>query len=119
MSINYTCPQYFSDKAKHHNSYLLLHLHGLITKAEYINNRSKEINCSIDSHLIVVTSAKIYHDVLVPGIQGVNVDSHQSKAVANVPIEEHDGAWVVQLVHLLIRRQLLAFNSCNGEHGPC
>ena len=86
----------------HHNimtTYFLFVIHSPVT-LEVCKPNGQRVRESKNAHFVVITRPQIDHDVLVPGIQGVNVDSDQSEGVANVPIEEHDGAWVVQLVHL-------------------
>ena len=55
-----------------------------------------------DVHFVVVTSTQIDHYMLVPGmLHRQSLVSHANpQALKYSPIEEHNGAWVVQLVHL-------------------
>lgn len=50
-------------------------------------------------HLIVVTSPQIDHDVLVTNVGEIELQTKGD--IANYePIEEHNGAGIVQLIHL-------------------
>ena len=54
-----------------------------------------------NSHLIVITSTKIYHDMLVSACPKTSLAFvSQENGEKDVPIEEHHRARVVQLVHL-------------------
>ena len=51
------------------------------------------------SHLIIITRAQINHDMLIPE-QKEALDSVKDPRSDYEPIEEHDGARIVQLIHL-------------------
>lgn len=53
------------------------------------------------AHFVVVTRPEIDHDVLVTAFS--SIDWFQLVAAENIPVEEHEGARVVQLVHLKCR----------------
>lgn len=51
-------------------------------------------------HLVVITGAKIYHDVLISvGTRTIDA-AYTRKAQEDIPVEEHHRAGVIQLVHL-------------------
>jgi len=60
--------------------------------------RRREANI-VNAHLIIVTSAQIYHNMLVAVFEGLE-KSQTSRCQRNVPIEKHHCAWIVQLIHL-------------------
>jgi hypothetical protein len=51
-------------------------------------------------HFIVVTGPQIDHDVLVAGVGGNQFRSGNYHVGSHAPIEKHDGARIVQLIHL-------------------
>ena len=51
-------------------------------------------------HFIVVTGPQIDHDVFVAKVGGNQFRSGNRQVGSHAPIEEHDGARIVQLVHL-------------------
>ena len=84
-------------------SHLLFVIHCPVTEAVEDERlaMSEVLKERQDVHLIVVTSPKINHNVLVPGI--LQVSDHPPPPYprrTHAPVEEHDRARVVQLVHL-------------------
>lgn len=67
------------------------------------------------AHFVVVTRPEIDHDMLVTAFS--SVDWFQLVAAENIPVEEHEGARVVQLVHLKCR--LARFKTICVEDLPC
>lgn len=56
-------------------------------------------NVKMHAHLIVVTSPEIDHNMLVPAT--IIVSTRLATALAGyVPVEEHDSAGIVKLIHL-------------------
>ena len=84
-------------------THLLFVIHCPVTEAvaDERLGMSEVLNERQDVHLIVVTSPEINHNMLVPGILQVSDRPPPPyPRRTDAPIEEHDRARVVQLVHL-------------------
>jgi len=53
------------------------------------------------SHLVVVSGTEINHDMFVP-VSGFRASFQRKRSGEYAPIEKHDCAWIIQLVHLPI-----------------
>ena len=83
-------------------THLLLVIHSPVTAGTGLVYARGKASGGEDVHFVVITSPQINHDVLVPEVQGVTkLLSHAGgRMYHHSPVEEHDRARVVQLVHL-------------------